>query len=189
MPNWCSNELIITGPKRDRERFVKHAAGENRHGIECVLNEDAFIPYPKKYQDKDIAARDAEAKWDEEYKAAGIKEENEATNAEILVYGKKWKEWKAAHPYPDIKDGFNQGGYEWCCKNWGTKWGFCEPALHKKHCSLLYTFDSAWAPPVPLIAKMSEMFLTLTFTVIWEEEGGNNGKFICEKGVTTELND
>lgn len=20
-------------------------------------------------------------------------------------------------------DGFNQGGYEWCCKNWGTKWG------------------------------------------------------------------
>ena len=70
-----------------------------------------------------------------------------------------------------IVDGFNSGGYEWCCDNWGTKWGFVEPRiLGEDNGYLRYYFESAWAEPTPLILKMSSLFPTLNFTLELEGE-------------------
>jgi Ferredoxin-like domain in Api92-like protein len=85
-------------------------------------------------------------------------------------------------PYPDKfkrkdeepvngKDGFNSGGYEWCLTNWGTKWGICTPELTERKKSLLYGFECAWSPPVPLIRKMGEMFPALSFKLKYFEAG------------------
>jgi len=92
---------------------------------------------------------------------------------------------------PYIKDGFNSGGYEWCIKNWGTKWGICNAELGNADYisadsisyELEYTFDTAWSPPTPIVKKMSEMFPSLTFTLKYFEGGGGfNGLYVCEKG-------
>lgn len=54
--------------------------------------------------------------------------------------------------------------YDWRTKNWGTKWdayGY-ESGVHVDGHSL--RFQTAWAPPQPVIAKLSEMYPDLDFT-------------------------
>jgi len=69
------------------------------------------------------------------------------------------------------KDGFNNGGYEWCKDVWGTKWGFCHPTLSVGENTLHYDFTSAWSPPTGLLEKMAEDFPALEFDLDYECEG------------------
>ena len=90
------------------------------------------------------------------------------------------RQYEEAHPDDWAnrpKDGSNQGGYEWCIENWGTKWGFCEVQLvSESDAELQYTFNTAWSPPSPLIKKLGEMFPTLEFELRYFECGaGFNG--------------
>lgn len=75
-----------------------------------------------------------------------------------------------------VKDGFNHGGYEWCCKHWGTKWGIYSSSL--KSCKsddnvgkLKYNFQSAWEPAILIIDAMSKQFPKLTFKLKYYERG------------------
>jgi hypothetical protein len=82
-----------------------------------------------------------------------------------------------------VKDGFNSGGYEWCVKNWGTKWGINESKLVKqKNNELDYIFETAWSPPDPVIKKMSAMFPTLEFKMKWVEENMESKGVLDMKG-------
>jgi len=89
------------------------------------------------------------------------------------------------------RDGFNRGGYEWCCNNWGTKWGICNAEVVQEVLEgngyIDYRFDTAWSPPIPIIMKMSEMFPGLRFILRYFECGcAFNGIYICEKGGVAE---
>jgi hypothetical protein len=144
LPNWCANDLKITGPKKELERFKEAAKSENEE-----LSADKFIPYPDKFK-----------KQDEE-----------------------------AKKNPELRDGFNQGGYEWCIENWGTKWGFCNTELVREKYfkngkgQLLFCFDTAWSPIIPVIRKMGEMFPQLKFDLRYFEGAMNfQGKFQMENG-------
>lgn len=71
---------------------------------------------------------------------------------------------KTGEIFTDVADGYNNGGYEWCCKHWGTKWGlynFTEVKRFKR--SAVVTFDTAWSPPSPIIKEASNRFPQLTF--------------------------
>jgi len=91
-------------------------------------------------------------------------------------------------PDYSVKNGFNSGGYEWRCKNWGTKWGIydCElviESLVQKNGKLQYRFNTAWSPPLPLIKAMSDMFPGLIFKLCYFEAGmGFKGVYIAEGG-------
>jgi hypothetical protein len=85
----------------------------------------------------------------------------------------------------DIKDGFNSGGYEWCIKNWGTKWGIYSCVItyekfdYKKNVGKIkYTFKSAWSPASLIINAMSKKFPELDFQLQFFEFGvGYCGKY------------
>lgn len=83
------------------------------------------------------------------------------------------RQYYESHPDDRLnapKDGFNQGGYEWCIQNWGTKWGFCNVELVSEGGDeLQYTFNTAWSPPTPLIKKLGEIFPTLEFELRYFE--------------------
>lgn len=83
-----------------------------------------------------------------------------------------------------MKDGFNSGGYEWCCKNWGTKWGICNAELRGVEDDRVeYGFESAWSPPIPVVLKMSVMFPELEFELRYFECGAAfNGLYQCKAG-------
>lgn len=62
-------------------------------------------------------------------------------------------------------------GYNWCVKNWGTKWGAYEvQAAHTEsgdNAFLCYTFMCAWEPCLPVIEALVQKYPTLTFEFRW----------------------
>lgn len=147
MPNWCENELTVTGNKAELEKFVAETfvTEEGKR----IFDFDKVVPYPQKFKDMDAAIKDVP--WEERLKR-------------------------------NMKDGFNSGGYEWCCANWGTKWGACNPTdLVETAKSIKQTFSTAWGPPLPVIAAASRKYPTLTFKIKYFEGGmGFSGKFVVK---------
>jgi hypothetical protein len=122
----------------------------------CHFDFNRVIPYPKKYQDLDDAAQ----KWEEETK------------------GQPWEE----RP----KDGYNQGGYDWCIENWGTKWNALpmEPYMTFPDGAAIISFSTAWSPPIPVIRALSEKFPLNTFALEYFEAGmGFCGEVVVQDGV------
>jgi len=69
--------------------------------------------------------------------------------------------------------------YDWCCKNWGTKWDVAEVEID--HDGLEYSDDqkvawfsfrcwTAWAPPVPVWDRLHAMGIEVHAN--YQDEGG-----------------
>ena len=115
----------------------------------------------------------------------------------IIPYPKKFKDidalvrdmsWEERNK-KGLKDGFNSGGYEWCCENWGTKWGACRPTkLVVTTKSLKQTFSTAWSPPLPIMAQLGKMFPLLTFKLKYFEGGmGFQGVITVQGDIIEEV--
>ncbi|HEY0062485.1 MAG TPA: hypothetical protein VGC21_10210 [Telluria sp.] len=80
--------------------------------------------------------------------------------------------WKAAEEKygAGAKDGYNSGGYEWCTENWGTKWNAYEVA-RRDYFGVCITFQTAWCPPLAVIAALHVMFPDCGFTLEFFERG------------------
>ena len=80
--------------------------------------------------------------------------------------------------------------YDWNVRNWGTKWDvastdeeiYSETSLidegiddNQKY-FLVYRFDTAWSPPIPVIEKLSKQYPSLKINLDFEEETGWGGE-------------
>ncbi len=151
MPNWCENTLSVSGDKKQIEKFIKFAEGNDGDDDGNELSFNKFIPYPEKYAKQDREAHKLEEKV------------NAMPEAERDMF-------YALHGH--ISDGYNSGGHQWCVSNWGTKWGACH--LNREICadnSVVYYFDTAWSPPGPVIKAMIKRFPELCFDLEFREEG------------------
>ena len=76
--------------------------------------------------------------------------------------------------------------YEWCCKEWGTKWDACE--AHIDHNDINYfavSFETAWSPPIAWIDNIIQDFPNLQFTLEYEEPGmGFGGRLLAQHNKT-----
>jgi len=207
MPNWCENTLEIHGPIDELIRFFEFAKTDkndeysryrysNRDGNEWLLDMNRFIPYPKKYKIKDLKVQKVRNREDFEKEKANFRNMDGEQRAYWLFKNRE-ESW-------GMKDGFNSGGYEWCCTNWGTKWNFCYVSSNvttveelKKQDYLQYFFQTAWGPPNPVIAKMIKLFPKLEFELNYFEPGnaykgvltGSNGKIIDDRNWNMERED
>ena len=112
MPNWAENELTITGP--DVQKVLNTICSESSADDEArTLDFDKIIPYPKIYKELDQRSHE----YQEKFLAIGKDdpERQDKLNALSAEYG-------VEPGTPWLKDGFNSGGYDWCCENWATKW-------------------------------------------------------------------
>lgn len=86
--------------------------------------------------------------------------------------------------------------YDRNCAVLGTKWDV-QGHLVKSRGELEYTFDSAWAPPTAGIQKVSKQFPSLTFTLEYDEPGGDfageitflGGKVVTENEYDSKINE
>jgi hypothetical protein len=169
MPNWCEGELTVKGSKAELAKFRDAVTSDQpiKSEPEEVLDRITLKP------DIDISYLDANKiiPYPKEY-ADADKAEHEAARQEQRPFS------------VTVPDGYNHGGYEWCNRNWGTKWGFCSLTREIRPRSIFYSFQTAWSPPEPLIRKMGEMFPALKFVYLyWECGAGYQGKMVIENGI------
>jgi hypothetical protein len=80
---------------------------------------------------------------------------------------------------------FNEhDGYNWCVNNWGTKWDWNVDCINNSGPrSVGLSFQTAWAPPCPVVVAASREFPDLNFTLnFWECGMGFKGTFKCKAG-------
>jgi len=180
IPNWVNVGMTISREVKELKRFRDFAESDmtmsgkpytDDKGNKCfyVIASHNFIPYPEKY-----------AKYDREPKTEVVIERGTPN-------GKPSRRKKTFR----YTDGFNMGGYEWCDKHWGSKWGICDAYLDhedytKGEAHLVYTFQSPWSFPTPLLVKMSKMFPKLEFSCEMDEESFEFiGEMIFKAGKIT----
>ena len=75
--------------------------------------------------------------------------------------------------------------YDWKNTNWGTKWIQDFELIESLNEKLAYTFDSAWAPPIALIKKISSDYENLKFSIrynVFEMMGDETELVVIKKG-------
>jgi hypothetical protein len=89
-------------------------------------------------------------------------------------------------PIPEEVSGNPDGmvGYNWRIDNWGTKWNVSgvECGVSEYDGGVHYSFETAWAPPVEVVGRLSEMFPELTVALAYDEPGMGFGGFIVFRG-------
>lgn len=151
MPNHISNRLTLLCSEDEAARVFAAIAGSNKDGSATLIDFNKLIPYPEEYVRLDRESR----------------------------------EWEKSHPENPWKgrpaDGFNQGGYQWCVDNWGTKWSAYDQ--EKRSLTSIY-FETAWSPPVPVMDALAARFPDLRFMLEYADEdiGSNAGVIRYAKG-------
>ena len=84
-----------------------------------------------------------------------------------------------------------QTWYDWCIRNWGTKWnsyGYEDYSSDVSSDLSTIRFQTAWSAPHPVIEKLAEMFPDVSFEHEWADEdiGANCGRRIYDHGECTE---
>ena len=75
-------------------------------------------------------------------------------------------------PQEVLEAGFNGVGYNWQSENWGTKWDIHGAnVMDESDEEVIYSFDTAWAPPEPWVKQVSALFPKLTFELAYFEPG------------------
>ena len=120
---------------------------------DAVFDFNKIAPYPEVYAQRDLerAAVDSQS----------------ALGVFIAKYG-------------NAKDGYNSGGYEWCCKNWGIKWNTIKP----RHIEDTVVFDTAWGPPLAIYEKLSQLLTPHGFYYEYYEKSMCGGGFYSNGEVS-----
>ena len=96
-----------------------------------------------------------------------------------------------------VKTGY-ANWYDWCVDNWGVKWDidtvdfFNESSFkddEESQPDLIISFDTAWAPPVGILKRISEQYPDARFYLRWADQFGSGngvGFFVAEAGMIDE---
>ena len=82
-----------------------------------------------------------------------------------------------------ITDGYNQGGYQWCCNNWGTKWDVHYSDIQygtKSPNEIQLYFVTAWCPPIQFYETLEDLEYKVRATF---DEEGHDFLGIYEDGI------
>ena len=176
MPNWCYNSLTIEG------------SAEDISAIKTQLNQpfqrqhDQWNPETGKMELQDVLyPNPVFAFW------------NITKPTNLEAYNKQ-----ADHTLPMAEQLQFKGGnwYDWNVTNWGTKWDVAvshneeypeTEMIEEWSDRLIYRFNTAWSPPSPAIAKLSEQYPNCTFTLSFEEETGWGGEYEYTNGEEKEI--
>ena len=175
MPNWVFNTLTIEG---NPEIVTKL---QNQVNTPFVRQHEEYDRETQSYIQKDVSYDNPVFSfWNI------IKPDN------VEAYNKK----------PDTSVPFEEAilhkgdyWYDFNNREWGTKWDVAcpnnneysntymhSPVPNGDNLVLVYSFDTAWSPPVPAMIKLSEQYPDLLLTLDWQEEQGFGGQIEFLRG-------
>ena len=175
MPNYCHNTLIIEGVNENLSKFKKKLEKKEKYSLEDLfpmpeILERTIAPsinaIGQKYSNKfEVELAQKEGVEIPELKKCSNNTE-EKQKSLIEKYGSS--DW-----------------YDWKNTNWGTKWIQDFELIESLHKKLIYSFDSAWAPPIALIEKISSDYTKLNFSIsynVFEMMGDETELVVIKNG-------
>lgn len=178
MPNWVYNSLTIEGNAEDIS------------AIKTQLNQ----PFQRQHDQWNMETRQMELQ-DVTYSNPVFAFWNIIKPTNLEAYNKQ-----SDHSLPMEEQLMFKGDnwYDWNVTNWGTKWDVAvsdneqypeTELINEEDWSdrLIYSFNTAWSPPLPAIATLSEQYPNLEFTLSYEEETGWGGEIEFLNGQDTVL--
>ena len=162
MPNWCQNEVRIYAEGRGRaEAFVNFVRDGNNY-----FSFDKIIPMPSDLKGHSSPSRIVSQIKVDEYQEYEYKT---IANKDVAFY--------SAPITQEMSDKFKEehgcdNWYDWANKNWGTKWdAFCEDMQINDFGKIEYKFETAWNPPKPIHAHLTELFPNIEIDWFYREDG------------------
>lgn len=182
MPNWVYNGLTIEGNPEQVEKLVEQMNTPFVDYIEA--NGDlAFGIKQRKYVNPIFSFRNIIAPTDlEAYK-------KQPARADVDINDPNW--WEETLKVSATDNSW----YNFNNREWGTKWDVAVaeddkypetymegPVVNGENKVVYYNFNTAWAPPMPAIEKLSAQYPNLLFTLSYEEETGWGGEIEFLRG-------
>lgn len=160
MPNWCANRVTICGDAEEVTRFREAVRKEDN-----PFSLDAILPMPTALLGIITGWREIDGKkvkiW-REVNGKSIEVPDEESRALLAQHGAD--NW-----------------YDWCAKNWGTKWDTEGPDVKVEELSddmVLYHFDTAWGPPEEICVILRERFPSLSIEWFYDEPGNQSAGYL-----------
>lgn len=156
MPNWVSNQLKITGPKEELDRFQQQAG-------------QAYTTKKQNFSDKGI-------EWEDETYQEPLSFWNFIKPDEAIM-----EEYFGPQPqgqsFAEAIQHKTNHWYDWNVRTWGCKWDAsyvqCDRDSDTK---LVYSFETPWSAPEPVFQEMVASFPKLDFEYRYLEEQGWGGE-------------
>lgn len=173
MPNWCQNTFTIEGPSILVQSFVDNLQ-ESENSGNLMLTSAWPMPevlrgtrFPVPSGEFDPEAKFMEYVLDPE-NTYWTDERYNAEQANHYALVEQSERAKAETGYDNWS--------AWTDDNWGTKWDVeVTPAAWDPSegdtSTVTFWGDSAWAPPISLLANLSNKYPQLTFSVSYYEPG------------------
>lgn len=191
MPNHIRNRVAVEGPQKEIDRFRETCFKIDPYEPDsgACLDFNSVIPMPKSIRNTESGGTTdyglmafGGGDWKEALDAKWIKEAGVRTKAELQAFldarGPQYR-IQGQLAADNLKRYGHKDWYSWAVANWGTKWNSYDFKIirEKRRNYLVFRFDTAWSPPVPVFLAISKKFPKLKFTVLSYDECGN---FACE---------
>lgn len=152
MPNWVSNTICVEGGKANLKAFL-----EAVKGTATIFDFNRIIPMPELLKHTGCGRRTIDGTAYCSWYQLDDDNGRPFTSAEEAV----------------LEEIGHRDWYSWAWVNWGTKWNAKHAQISVNRPAqghIEITFETAWSPPIPVIAKMVEMFPALSFNFSSQEE-------------------
>jgi hypothetical protein len=165
LPNHCSNELKVSGPRTVVDRFMHKVAGPDKNGVTGLFTLNAFIPMPA-----DVIRGDL------------------SVEAERASNGRNWYSWSIQNW------GTKWDVYDVRCDTRPMNLTPLEQLVlaveqRDPHTEITYCFNSAWGPPLEALREMVAQHSDLKFEFRYAEPGCMFGGWMTgEDGECSEEN-
>ena len=139
MPNWCRNNVVITGDKNSIDELVDVITEDD--DIVALTN---TMPTPKEFDNIHSGAITID-----DVRYSNWYEDDDGTRRPVMDM-----------QLDDLKEKYScTNSIDWQYLNWGTKWGDCETVIDRKNDKTLNVwFESAWGEPFLLLQHIAETY-------------------------------
>lgn len=176
MPNNVKNVLTFKGSQFAIDELLKGIEGvEDGHHMKIDFNR--IIPMPEDLLIDDggnyeFAIQVFCANDTERMEIQNREKISDSSMKRYISLGEKYAKNKLKYGYC--------AWYYWRIHNWGTKWN----AYEIEQIDNTIKFETAWATPIPVIRKLSEIFPTITIDHKFADEdiGNNCGHYVWIHG-------
>jgi|GEM_PF-1046527 len=180
MPNWCSNNIVVTGPVEEIAHFTQTCIRPDGQEKPC-FDFNSLIPMPTILEGTVagglvddallVLGRDDLAMF-----SRSLEERMKGWEVSDIETLKEKIGPEAFEKARQSIEAFEQTGapnwYRWAKMNWGTKWNASDLEVIREEPGLYECrFKTAWGPPKPVYVKLAEKFPNLCFEIDgWDEQ-------------------